>query len=136
MGIGCSEINLLTGAGFTCNWGGWLAKELEGDLLARLANDRELRKLVQESANYEEALEIARSPGFSGRGFAPHLRSERSPRRSDSCRLIQCTASHPCRGGTNSSRCERSANQSRYATPSRRQCLEAHTGSTRESDPA
>jgi hypothetical protein len=47
---------LLTGAGFTRNWGGWLAKELEGDLLARLANDRELRKLVQESANYEKHL--------------------------------------------------------------------------------
>jgi hypothetical protein len=62
---------LLTGAGFTRNWGGWLAKELEGDLLARLANDRELRKLVQESANYEEALEIARSSGFSGRSLGP-----------------------------------------------------------------
>lgn len=62
---------LLTGAGFTRNWGGWLAKELEGDLLARLANDRELRKLVQESANYEEALEIARSPGLSGRSLGP-----------------------------------------------------------------
>ena len=62
---------LLTGAGFTRNWGGWLAKELEGDLLARLANDRELRKLIQESANYEEALEIARSPGFSGHNLGP-----------------------------------------------------------------
>lgn len=37
---------LLTGAGFTRNWGGWLAKELEGDLLARLAQDRELRDLL------------------------------------------------------------------------------------------
>jgi hypothetical protein len=62
---------LLTGAGFTRNWGGWLAKELEGDLLARLAHDRELRKLVQESANYEEALEIARSSGFGGRNLGP-----------------------------------------------------------------
>jgi hypothetical protein len=56
---------LLTGAGFTRNWGGWLAKELEGDLLARLAKDRELRKLVQESANYEEALESHGPPGLA-----------------------------------------------------------------------
>ncbi len=27
---------LLLGAGFTRNWGGWLARELEGDILQRL----------------------------------------------------------------------------------------------------
>jgi hypothetical protein len=59
---------LLTGAGFSRNWGGWLAKELEGDLLARLASDSELRKLVQTSTNYEEALEFARGVGFSRPG--------------------------------------------------------------------
>jgi hypothetical protein len=57
---------LLTGAGFTRNWGGWLAKELEGDLLARLGDDPQLRKLVQSSPNYEDALEKARSRGYSG----------------------------------------------------------------------
>jgi SIR2-like domain len=57
---------LLTGAGFTRNWGGWLAKELEGDLLARLARHEQLRRLVQNSENYEEALGKARSPGYSG----------------------------------------------------------------------
>jgi SIR2-like domain len=62
---------LLTGAGFTRNWGGWLAKELEGDLLARLANDPELRKLVQSSINYEQALEIARHVGFGRAGLGP-----------------------------------------------------------------
>jgi hypothetical protein len=57
---------LLTGAGFTRNWGGWLAKELEGDLLVRLASHEQLRQLVQNSANYEEALGKARAPGDSG----------------------------------------------------------------------
>lgn len=62
---------LLVGAGFSRNWGGWLAKELEGDLLARLANDRELRKVVQTSGNYEQALENARdSGGFSRAGLS------------------------------------------------------------------
>jgi len=62
---------LLTGAGFTRNWGGWLAKELEGDLLARLAPHEQLRRLVQNSENYEEALGKARSPGYSGVGVSP-----------------------------------------------------------------
>lgn len=62
---------LLAGAGFTRNWGGWLAKELEGDLLARLADDRQLSKLLQSSSNYEDALEKARSPGFSSADVGP-----------------------------------------------------------------
>jgi len=48
---------LLTGAGFTRNWGGWLGKEIEGDLLGRLADERLVRTLVQNSANFEVALE-------------------------------------------------------------------------------
>lgn len=61
---------LLTGAGFTRNWGGWLAKELEGDLLARLAPHGQLRRLVQNSENYEEALGKARNSGYSGIGVS------------------------------------------------------------------
>ena len=61
---------LLTGAGFTPNWGGGLAKELEGDLLARLAPHEQLRRLVQNSENYEEALGKARAPGYSGVGVS------------------------------------------------------------------
>jgi hypothetical protein len=56
---------LLTGAGFTRNWGAWLAKELEGDLLGRLAPHPNLQLLIQNSSNFEEALEIARSDGTS-----------------------------------------------------------------------
>jgi hypothetical protein len=62
---------LLTGAGFTRNWGGWLAKELEGDLLARLAPHEQLSRLVQNSENYEEALGKARNPGYSGIAVSP-----------------------------------------------------------------
>jgi hypothetical protein len=62
---------LLTGAGFTRNWGGWLAKELEGDLLARLALQDPLRRLIQSSDNYEEALAKARSGGDSGARISP-----------------------------------------------------------------
>jgi hypothetical protein len=47
---------LLLGAGFTRNWGGWLEREIEGDLLGRLADAPALRTLVQNSANFEEAL--------------------------------------------------------------------------------
>jgi hypothetical protein len=56
---------LLTGAGFSHNWGGWLAKELGGDLLGRLAPYPQLRRLVQNSANFEEALDTARSGGIA-----------------------------------------------------------------------
>jgi hypothetical protein len=62
---------LLTGAGFTHNWGGWLAKELEGDLLARLAAHDTLRRLIQFSENYEEALAKARSGGDRGLRISP-----------------------------------------------------------------
>jgi hypothetical protein len=51
---------LLTGAGFTYNWGGWLAKELEGDLLGRLTSSPALHSLVQNATNFEEALDTAR----------------------------------------------------------------------------
>lgn len=47
---------LLTGAGFTRNWGGWLAKELEGDLLGRLSTNDPLRSELQSAANFESAL--------------------------------------------------------------------------------
>ncbi|HEY6927564.1 MAG TPA: hypothetical protein VI653_29075, partial [Steroidobacteraceae bacterium] len=61
---------LLTGAGFSRNWGGWLAKELEGDLLARLAAHPPIRRLVQSSRSYEHALEQARNPQTSGVQFS------------------------------------------------------------------
>jgi hypothetical protein len=53
---------LLTGVGFTRNWGGWLAK----DLLGRLRSDPELRHRVQESDGFESALEALQRQADSG----------------------------------------------------------------------
>lgn len=57
---------LLTGAGFTHNWGGWLGKELDGDLLLRLADDPALRTFLQNSSNFESALESLKSDAERG----------------------------------------------------------------------
>jgi SIR2-like domain len=50
---------LLTGAGFSRNWGGWLAKEIEGDLLGRLADHPELRHRVQSGDGFESIWDAA-----------------------------------------------------------------------------
>jgi hypothetical protein len=47
---------LLLGAGFSRNWNGWLADEVRGKLLARLASDAELHRIVSSCANFEDAL--------------------------------------------------------------------------------
>jgi SIR2-like domain len=57
---------LLTGAGFTRNWGGWLAKEIEGDLLGRLREHPELRQRVQESDGFESVLEALQNEAAGG----------------------------------------------------------------------
>jgi hypothetical protein len=48
---------LLTGAGFSRNWGGWLAKEIEGDLLGRLTGNPDLRHRVQSGDGFESIWE-------------------------------------------------------------------------------
>src|ERR1700679_418934 len=52
---------LLTGAGFTRNWGGWLAKEIEGDLLGRIQGDPDLRQRLQGGSGFESVLETLQS---------------------------------------------------------------------------
>lgn len=47
---------LLLGAGFSRNWNGWLADEVRGKLLARLADDAELHRVVSNCANFEDAI--------------------------------------------------------------------------------
>jgi hypothetical protein len=47
---------LLTGAGFTRNWGGWLSSEIEGDLLQRLRGNGEVHTRVREADGFEAAL--------------------------------------------------------------------------------
>jgi len=47
---------LLIGAGFSHNWDGLLASELDGALYGQLANDAGLNRLLRESGSFEEAL--------------------------------------------------------------------------------
>jgi SIR2-like domain len=48
---------LLTGAGFSRNWGGWLAREVHTDIAMRLSGDLYLRELLQKHNDFEGALE-------------------------------------------------------------------------------
>jgi len=57
---------LLTGAGFTHNWGGWLAREISGDLLGRVQAEPALRLRVQQSDSFESALETLQRDADSG----------------------------------------------------------------------
>lgn len=46
----------LLGAGFSRNWGGWLASEVLGELLGRLAEDRDIYSRLRRTQNFEDAL--------------------------------------------------------------------------------
>ena len=47
---------LLLGAGFSNNWGGWLASEVMADVLGRVSDDDGLSGLVHNVASFEDAL--------------------------------------------------------------------------------
>jgi hypothetical protein len=47
----------LLGAGFSYNWGCWLASELTGDLLGRVAGDPDLHARLRRSAGFEDLLD-------------------------------------------------------------------------------
>lgn len=51
---------LLLGAGFSRNYGGWLADELTGDIMGRVSHDPELLKHLQDQNGFEAALEAVR----------------------------------------------------------------------------
>src|SRR4051812_33318182 len=46
----------LLGAGFTRNWGAWLASELVGELCGRVDDDAELLQRLKETRNFEKVL--------------------------------------------------------------------------------
>ena len=46
----------LLGAGFSRNWGGWLATEVLGELLGRIVNDREAYARLRRNKNFEDTL--------------------------------------------------------------------------------
>jgi hypothetical protein len=72
---------LLLGAGFTRNWGGWLASELVGDLLGRVAGDPELHLMLQASrGDFEGVLgvvqqEHSRDPSARNKDRVERLQS-------------------------------------------------------------
>lgn len=52
---------LLLGAGFSRNYGGWLADELTGDIMGRVSHDAELLKHLRHQKGFESALEEVRA---------------------------------------------------------------------------
>jgi hypothetical protein len=66
---------LLTGAGFSHNWGGRLAREINTTVAMRLQNDAHLADLLHRNPNFEEALtELQNEVSTSARpGIAERL---------------------------------------------------------------
>jgi hypothetical protein len=65
---------LLTGAGFSRNWGGRLAKEVNTAIAMRVGNDQELARLLHRNSNFEEALtELQNEVATSSRLGSPEL---------------------------------------------------------------
>jgi hypothetical protein len=56
---------LLLGAGFSRNWGGWLAREIGDALLQRVAGDQYLRDILNRSPAFEDALSILQGEAAS-----------------------------------------------------------------------
>lgn len=66
---------VLLGAGFTRNWGGWLASELTGELCGIVADDEDLVRRLKETRNFERVLADVRVEARAG--VAAHRRFER-----------------------------------------------------------
>ena len=62
----------LLGAGFTRNWGGWLASELAGELCGLVSDDADLARRLKETRNFEKVLADIR--GEAGRGATENQR--------------------------------------------------------------
>ena len=62
-----SKRTILTGAGWTRNWGGWLASELWQDLVGHRAiqNNSRLRELLLGESSFEAALGLVRAAPFT-----------------------------------------------------------------------
>src|ERR1700730_6723043 len=57
---------LLLGAGFSRNWGGWLASEIGDALLQRVADDRYLSDILNRCPAFEDALSLLQGEASSG----------------------------------------------------------------------
>ena len=59
---------LLLGAGFSRNWGGWLAQELRGELLGHLSRLPEIYTALRANPSFEEVLSDFQSNADIERG--------------------------------------------------------------------
>ena len=57
---------LLLGAGFSRNWGGWLSKELIGDLLTRVKDESFISNSLQHAENFEDIIGYLHSNVIDG----------------------------------------------------------------------
>lgn len=60
------QIGVLLGAGFSHNWGGWLAGEMTGELLARISRDGETSRLLRSNGNFELTLAALQNDARGG----------------------------------------------------------------------
>jgi hypothetical protein len=58
---------LLTGAGFTRNWGGWLAREVRSKIAQRVEGDPYLRDVLNKADGFEGALEFVQNEHAAAR---------------------------------------------------------------------
>lgn len=65
---------LLLGAGFSRNWGGWLASEVVGELCGRLAGDAYLLQLFRRTPNFEAVYGQVRQEAARGSESKERLR--------------------------------------------------------------
>ena len=65
----------LLGAGFTRNWGGWLASEIVGELCGRVHDDNDLLRMLKMTRNFEQVLGEVRQQ--ANRGPSEQRRFER-----------------------------------------------------------
>jgi hypothetical protein len=66
---------LLTGAGFTYNWGGWLAREMHSKIALRVAGDLYLKETLQKHGDFKSALGFIQNEYNSSRNHGLAARS-------------------------------------------------------------
>src|SRR6266566_6264859 len=72
--LGAMNSILLTGAGFSANWGGRLAREVNTAVSRRVADDANLAALLHRNPNFEEALaELQNAAAISTAGAKDQL---------------------------------------------------------------
>ncbi len=77
-GLDMSKRVALLGAGFTRNWGGWLASELTGELCGRVDGDEDVIRRLKKARNFERVLGEIRQE--ANRGVTEQHRFERLQR--------------------------------------------------------